>query len=413
MPNIRWLLALITRCHRWVILTTDGRLGDRMLGFRFLLLEHTGRKTGAARKTPLLYVEHDGRFLVAASNAGDTVVERGSIDDDYYAAGGVVDIDASVVGDVIIAGGEIYIGHLVAGDVIAAGGRLKIRGEIKDDVRIAGGDINIDAVVGDDLVAAGGSITLSPGTTVGGNAWLAGGEIHLAGSILGNLKVAGGRVRLSGAVHGDVVIDGAEIEILEGARIDGELDYRSPRPVTADDGATVTGKITYEAAEWDYADRGFGLFFSITLAVASILFYLFFPHYTVASVKRVSSDPWTSLGLGFIFTVATPMVAFMLMLIVLGLWVGLSLLALYCVALLSGFLIGCFFVADRGAKLFKQNIASRGRRLISVVVVIFILGLVQMIPLLGGLILFLLLLFGLGAGLMQLRYVYRPPEAAS
>lgn len=349
----------------------------------------------------------------ASSSAGDTVVERGSIDDDYYAAGGVIDIDASVAGDVIVAGGEIYIGHLVEGDVIAAGGTLKIRGEIKDDVRIAGGDINIDAVIADDLAATGGSITLSPGTSVGGNAWLAGGEIHLAGTILGDLKLAGGHIRLSGRVRGDVEIDGAEIEILEGAQIDGELDYKSPRPATTDDGATVAGKITYEAADWGYADHGFGLFFSITLAVASILFYLFFPHYTVASVKRMGSDPWTSLGLGFIFTVVTPMVAFMLMLIVLGLWVGLSLLALYCVALLSGFLIACFFVADRGAKFLKQDITSRGRRLISVIAVIFLLGLIQLIPLLGGLVLFLLLLFGLGAGLLQLRYVYQPPEAAS
>ena len=349
----------------------------------------------------------------AASSAGETVIERGSIEDDYYAAGGVVDIDASVAGDVIVAGGEIYIGRLVEGDVIAAGGTLKIRGEVKDDIRIAGGDINIDAVIADDLAATGGSITLSPGTSIGGNAWLAGGEIHLAGTILGNLKLAGGHIRLSGSVRGDVEIDGAEIEILDGARIDGELSYKSPQPVTPDDGATVSGKITYEAVDWDYADRGFGLFFSITLAVASILFYLFFPHYTVASAKRIGSNPWASLGLGFVFTVASPMVAFILMLIVLGLWVGLSLLALYCVALLSGFLIACFFVADRGAKLLKLDIASRGRRLISVVAVIFLLGLVQMIPLAGGLILFLLLLFGLGAGLLQLRYVYRPPAAVS
>ena len=349
----------------------------------------------------------------ASSSAGETVVERGSIDDDYYAAGGVVDIDASVAGDVIVAGGEIYIGHLVEGDVIAAGGTLKIRGEIKDDIRIAGGDLNIDAVIADDLAATGGSITLSPGTTVGGNAWLAGGEIHLAGTVLGNLKLAGGHIRISGRVRGDVEIDGAEIEILDGARIEGELSYKSPQPVTPADGASVSGEITYEAVDWDYADRGFGLLFSITLAVASILFYLFFPHYTIASVRRIGSDPWVSLGLGFVFTVATPIVAFVLMLIVLGLWVGLSLLALYCVALLSGFLIACFFVADRGAKLLGLDIASRGRRLISVVAVIFVLGLIQLIPLAGGLILFLLLLFGLGAGLLQLRYVYRPPAAVS
>ena len=77
------------------------------------------------------------------------------------------------------------------------------------------------------------------------------------------------------------------------------------------------------------------------------------------------------------------------------------------------FLIACFFVAERGAALFRQDIGSRSRRLISVIVAIFVLGLVQTVPLLGGLVLTLLLLLGLGAGLIQLRYVYRPPGPAA
>ncbi len=349
----------------------------------------------------------------ADSDAGETVTKRGNIDDDYYAAGGIVDIDAEVAGDVIIAGGELSIGHLIEGDVIAAGGTLKIRGEIKDDIRVSGGDLNIDATIGDDLAAAGGSITLSPGTSVGGDGWLAGGEVHIAGTILGNLKVTGGAIRLSGTVHGDVELEGGEIQILDSARIDGELSYKSPRPATTSAGATISGEITHQPVDWEYADSGYGLFFSITLMVAAVLFYLFFPHYTLASVKRMGSDPWNSVGLGFIFVVATPLVAFMLMLIVLGLWVGLSLFALYCVALLCGLLIACFFVAETGAGIFKQDISGTTRRLISVIVAIFVLGLVQSIPLLGGLVLSLLLLLGLGAGLIQLRYVYRPPAAGS
>ncbi len=352
-------------------------------------------------------------YSIAASDVGDTVTRRDQIDDDYYAAGGVVDIDADVAGDVIVAGGELTIGHRIEGDVIAAGGSVKIRGEIKDDTRISGGDLNIDASIGDDLAATGGFITLSPATIVGGDAWLAGGEVHMAGTIAGNLKISGGNIRLSGTVRGDVELEGGEIQILDSARIDGNLNYKSPRPAATDIKAQITGQVTHETVRWDYADSGFGLVFTITLVVASILFYLLFPHYTLASVKRIGSDPWTSLGLGFIFVVVTPMLAVIMMLIVLGLWVGLSLLALYCVALLSGFLIACFFLGERGAKLFKQDIAARGRRLIAVIVAIFVLGLVQMIPLIGGMVLFLLLLFGLGAGLIQLRYVYRSPKAIS
>ncbi len=351
--------------------------------------------------------------VLADSAAGERIEERGVVDDEYYAAGGVVDIDADVDGDVIVAGGELLIGHRVRGDVIAAGGTLGIRGTIDDDVRVTGGELDIDARIGDDLAASGGSIELASTTTVGGDVWLAGGEVSMAGTISGDLRIVGGEIKLSGTVLGDVELEGGKIHILDSARIEGNLKYRSPQPAITEARVQIGGEIDYETGESKYGDHGLGLFFSITLVVASILFYLLFPHYTVASVQRISTDPFISLGLGFLFLFGTPMIAFLLMLIVLGLWVGLSLFALYCVALLCGLLIACFFVADRGAKLFKQDISSRLRRLISVIVAISILGLVQAIPLLGGLILFILLLLGLGAGLVQLRYVYRSPPAVS
>jgi len=71
MPNIRWLLAFITTCHRGLYRWSGGRLGDRIGGKRFLLLSHRGRRSGARHTAPLLYVADGDRFVVVASNAGD------------------------------------------------------------------------------------------------------------------------------------------------------------------------------------------------------------------------------------------------------------------------------------------------------------------------------------------------------
>ena len=71
MPNIRWLLRIITALHRFVYLATDGRIGGGTFGREFVLLHHTGRKSGRAFITPLLCIEVEGGFAVAASNAGD------------------------------------------------------------------------------------------------------------------------------------------------------------------------------------------------------------------------------------------------------------------------------------------------------------------------------------------------------
>lgn len=71
VPNIRWLLALITRVHRFVYLKTGGRIGHKLGHQPMLLLYNVGRKTGKLRITPLLYTPDGDRFLLVASNLGD------------------------------------------------------------------------------------------------------------------------------------------------------------------------------------------------------------------------------------------------------------------------------------------------------------------------------------------------------
>jgi len=342
----------------------------------------------------------------SASETGEKVTKRGTVNDDYYAAGGTVDINADIGGDLVVSGGDVFIGQHIQGDVMAAGGSVNIRGEILDDVRTAGGEINIDANIGDDLIAAGGVIRVSPATSIGGEAWLAGGDVYMAGTINKGLSIAAGNIHLSGTIHGDVNLEGEQIHILEDALIEGNLYYRSPNEAKIHPSAKITGKIIYAQTEWGHPHRAFGIFFSLTMIVAAIVLFRLFPGFTISAVGRIAADPWKSLGVGFALLVATPIAAALLMGIVLGLWVGLSILALYFVALLLGLLISCFYLGDWGAKRLHQDIATTGRRLLSVSIAIILLGFIQLIPVVGCLLTFALLLFGLGAGILQLHVVY-------
>jgi deazaflavin-dependent oxidoreductase (nitroreductase family) len=71
MPNIRWLLALITVVHRALYRATGGIIGGRAGRARMLLLTTVGRRSSQRRVTPLLFVEDGENFVVVASNAGD------------------------------------------------------------------------------------------------------------------------------------------------------------------------------------------------------------------------------------------------------------------------------------------------------------------------------------------------------
>ena len=142
--------------------------------------------------------------------------------------------------------------------------------------------------------------------------------------------------------------------------------------------------------------------------VAGLVYFLVFPGFSVAAARTIGSDPWRSLALGLALLVTVPFVIILLLFTVVGHLVALVLLAAYLVFLLAGFLSGVFYVADRGLHMIgKREAISRGLRSASIIVAIIVLGILQLIPLLGGLISFLLLLFGLGALNLKSWRVYK------
>jgi len=145
----------------------------------------------------------------------------------------------------------------------------------------------------------------------------------------------------------------------------------------------------------------FGVFralFLLGLMVAGIVLFLLLPNFTVSAARTIRSDPWKSLGLGFALLVATPVAGVLLMITILGVPLALTLFALYFVSLLLGFLTAAFFVGDIGVRLLRRGQElSKGWRILSLLAALIGLALLQWIPIVGGVILFLILLFGLGA----------------
>jgi deazaflavin-dependent oxidoreductase (nitroreductase family) len=60
----------LTAAHGVMYLRTQGRLLARWFGSPILVLETIGRRTGAKRATPLVYLPHGDDFAVVPANAG-------------------------------------------------------------------------------------------------------------------------------------------------------------------------------------------------------------------------------------------------------------------------------------------------------------------------------------------------------
>lgn len=353
--------------------------------------------------------------MLGAQEAGDTIIKQGTIKEDLYLAGGTVDVLANVEGDVIVAGGQVTVENNVSGDVMAAGGNVVIRARVGDDVRVAGGNVTISGAVADGLLAAGAQVLITPTATVGGRAWIGGNSVTVAGKIAKELKVAATHVVITGEVAGDAKLFADTIDIQPGAIIRGNLTYYGREEARISKDAKILGTVTRQRLSEDEmgARAGIGArlargVFYIGLILAGIVLYLLFPIASVGAAHTIGDSPWKSLGLGLAFLAATPLVIALLFATLFGVWLALIALVLYFLLLFVGFLTGVVALGELGLGLFgKPPETISGWRVLAIVVAFVILWVIRFIPVLGSVVVFALMIFGLGALVLYLsrRYV--------
>jgi hypothetical protein len=218
-------------------------------------------------------------------------------------------------------------------------------------------------------------------------------------------------------VNGDATLEGGEIGILDGAVINGNLLYRSPQAAQIADGAVISGTVTHEPVEPRTGQivavvAGVGLVLLTSLAITGVTWFMLFPRQVGATVTRIRTSPWPSLGLGLAFFAATPVVISVLFVTVVGWLPALVAGVLYLLLLLAGFLAGIFYVASLAPGLPAQDGEPRTRWIVAFLIALPVVLLLGLIPLLGGLLLFALLLLGMGALVIGLYRQYRSQAVA-
>lgn len=354
-----------------------------------------------------------------AQVADSTVVQRDDTREDTYLAGGTVYSLAKIAGDLVTAGGQITVENEVEGDILAAGGQITVRARVGDDVRAAGGNITLSGTVGDDAIIGAGTVIIAPTADIGGRAWLAGGNVEVHGKVGRSLRAAGAHIVIAGDIAGDVDLTAESIDILPGAVVGGSLRYSSPNEANIAPGARIAGAVARELLparpRHERVAAGavrFGL--SVSLMLTAIVLFLLFPRASTTSARNIVESPWKSLGIGFALVAATPFAILILFATLIGAWLALIALALYLVLLLTGFLTGILCVGGFGLRLIgKDKNPTKGWHTLSIVAAFVALWIVGLVPILGGLVCFAILLFGLGGLALLIARGYVTPASAT
>jgi hypothetical protein len=323
----------------------------------------------------------------------------------FFASGDQVALMGTVQGDVYVAGGEVEIDGIVNGDVLVAGGSVTIGGKVSDDVRAAGGNVECTGSIGKNLTVAGGNITVAKTAVVEGGMIAAGGDIRMAGTVQKHIVSTGGRVHISGDVGGNVRFAGGQITTLPGAKINGDLQAVLEKPDQAQIApGTVNGtvEITTKKSEVKDSILGFTVghfWFKIVWALSLILTAIVLILLCRGPVEQYGQAIWQhpalSLLWGVVALIATPIVAVILCVTLIGIPLGVILLVIYAIALyLSQMAIGIVI----GQRVFMPE--NTGSLVLASIAGIALTQVLTFVPFLGMLIIIAGVLWGLG-GLVE------------
>jgi cytoskeletal protein CcmA (bactofilin family) len=332
------------------------------------------------------------------------------IDDDLFAAGNSVDVLGKVTGDVIAFAQTITLEGPVGGSVNVAGQTVTINGPVAGTVRAAAQNVRVQGPVQRNVLGAGQSVDLDPGCQVGREAYLAGNSCRIAGPVQA-LNASVNNLVLEDGVAGDVVAYVRTLRMGTQAKVGGDLTYTSPTEASIPPDAVagrVKHKLPERAAPRPRRFRPWGvLFLLVSGFVTGLVLVLAAPRASRSITGAPLERPGASLGWGALLFAATPVLAVIVCITIVGIPLAMISLAGWGIALYLGYI---FAAIALGRALLAWALKQRPVSLLWCLLLgLVLLMLVKMIPYAGGLLILLGIVWGMGSMAIGLR---RPPEPA-
>jgi cytoskeletal protein CcmA (bactofilin family) len=220
------------------------------------------------------------------------------------------------------------------------------------------------------------------------------GSSAVDGTVEGSLTAFDAPVTISGRVEGDVVVFNGPVELRGGAEVTGDVVSRSD-PVLAS-GATIGGDTKRVETNFNWEGFGWigrlGWWFAVsvsTLVVGLVLMWLV-GRGALGILEAGRNQVGPSIGWGLLAFFGLPLVGILALVTIVGIPLGFGLLAA----------LGLIYALGYGASawiLGRQVVREPASWILAFLAGWAILRVVALVPILGGLMWFVAVVFGLGA----------------
>jgi cytoskeletal protein CcmA (bactofilin family) len=362
----------------------------------------------------LLILISGGIASAHSFRAGTNVTTSRSekIDHSLFIAGGTLDIGSEVNGDVFCAGQTVSVSGTVHGDVICAGQTVTVSGTVDGNVRLAGQTVTLNAKVGGSATIAGQTFSMASDASIGRDLTLGSTNASVNGNV--GRDIAGGvqNLTLGSTVGRDVQANIANLTLDNGANIKGNLTYTSFNDVKKNGGAQVAGTTTRRQPKAKQQSRSLAVFgFSIAAFIYWLLALVFMTFMLALALPRTMHEaaeaalpwPWRAMLVGFLASLAVPVVFIIFAATVIGLPLAFVILFAWFVVNITGIAFGAYYAG-------RLILRDSTKPLLIALVGAAALTVLLFIPVLGIIALVAAAWIGEGLVLMSIRKHLRKPE---
>ncbi|QIP13741.1 carbohydrate-binding domain-containing protein [Spirosoma aureum] len=374
----------------------------------------------------LLFVLYATTTYAIRYEFGDQVTISLPLDGDLYVAGGTVTINAPIRGDLIAVGGTITVNDSVTNDILLVGGTVILNGYVGDDIRCLGGSLQVLKGAGGDAILGGGTVTIDRDGIIDGSLLSAGGKMIISGQIMKEvvltfgslvlegrvgetLRCQGATATLNGRVNGNAVISANEFNVGPNARFGQEVRYWRQKGKLAFGHAAPQNKIRFDNSLAIETGQGRPAILAILwfLSMALLMIYLiqyFFGNLMKAAGKTLTEKALPSVGAGFLFFIAVPVITVLAYATLVGVLLGVILTFAYIVALMLAMVITSVVAANVLSIRSGHQPWRRGRLVLTAFGVFILIQSLAMVPFIGWLATLLLVTMAFGAILLNINW---------
>ena len=339
------------------------------------------------------------------------VINQGqSVQGNLYLAGERIRIDGNVDGDIFCAGREVIINGQVSGDIFCAGQKISINGEVRGSVRMAGESIVLGKNTRRNVMVFGQNFVMKPTVTVGEELLFAAQKGQVQGTVSGDINGAGKDFKLDGTAGRNVSLRVASLALGKDAKIRGNLGYEAETEATLGPGQ-VGGKVQFKKVQIDNpkdldnsAKSSIQIGSILSFLLIGLVFVLGAQAHLGQPLEMMQTRPWATLGRGVLVLILTPILAMLFFITIIGIPLAVAVILMWIVALiLSRVLAGIVL----GKVLLQEFLPNRQNNLyLAALVGIPLLFLTIGVPLVGGIVMIVSVLYGLGG----ITYFFKPVE---